>query len=591
MKVPMAAPRETPALALTLAKRLVWSERRRLALGLSLLLVDRAAGLVAPLAPKVLLDEVVGGRRVSLLPVLAAAVLVAAAIQALSVFALSRVLGLSSERIVLGWRRRLLSRVSRMPAADVTGVPSGELVTRVMDDPAALSNLVGWDVVRWSSNVVTALVAFVALLWLDWRMTLAALAFAAGPGLGFHLAHRRMRPLFRERSRMRAEVSGRLAQTIAGLRVVKAYGAEKREDLVFARGLHRLHRLVDRTTGRRAAMNALSVLVMGGVVAIIVVLGGRAVLDGRMSLGDFGSYAAFAWMFAAPLLDLPEIASRLAETFADLERVRELDESAQETDGDAATVPLGSVRGDVAFENVSFGYVPERLVLRDVSFRARAGTTTAIVGPSGAGKSTLLSLVLAFHRPTSGRVTIDGRDLATASVRDVRRTIAVVLQDDFLFDGTIAENIAFGSPRKARAEIEAAARAAHCDEFVRGLPRGLDTPVGERGVKLSGGQRQRVTIARAMLADAPILVLDEATSSLDSENENHVREALAELRRGRTVLVVAHRLSTVRDADQILVLDAGAIVERGTHLELLEGPGRYRLLHDAQHGTAAAAAE
>jgi len=310
------------------------------------------------------------------------------------------------------------------------------------------------------------------------------------------------------------------------------------------------------------------------------VLGGRAMLSGRLSLGDFGSYVAFALMFAAPLLDLPEIATRLAETLADLDRVREIEETKREDEGDVDRAPLGAVEGDLVFEDVSFGYVPGIDVLRNVSFTARSGTTTAIVGPSGAGKSTLLALVLAFYRPKSGRITVDGRDLASVRLRDWRKHIAVVLQDDFLFDGTVAENIAFARPNATREEIETASRAAHCEEFVRGLPRGLDTTVGERGVKLSGGQRQRVAIARALLADAPILLLDEATSSLDSESEAHVRAALAELRRGRTVLVIAHRLSTIRSADQIVVLDDGVLVERGVHADLLAtADGRYRSLY------------
>ena len=574
-----------------LARGVIWQQRKKLAAGLGLLFADRVAGFVMPLAPKLLIDDIVGKKRADLLPWLAAGVVAAAIVQAVCVFALSRVLGLSAERVVLGWRRRIMARITRVPPAHVDGTQSGALVSRVMDDAAALSNLVGWEVVRWTSNVVTAVAAFVMLLFLDWRITLTALAFAALPGLGFNLAHRKVRPLFRERSRLRAEIAGRLTQTISGMRVVKAYGAEKREELVFEQGLHRLYRVMARTTTRRSTMNALAVVVTGGVIAIVLVLGGRAMLDGRMSLGDFGSYVAFALMFAAPLLDLPEIATRLAETLADLDRVREIEETKREDDGDDERAPLPRVNGDVAFEDVTFAYVPGVTVLRDVSFRASAGTTTALVGPSGAGKSTLLALVLAFYRHTSGKVTVDDRDLASVRLRDWRKHIAVVLQDDFLFDGTVAENIAFARPRATRAEIEAAASAAHCNEFVRALPRGLDTTVGERGVKLSGGQRQRVAIARAILADAPILLLDEATSSLDSESEGHVRAALAELRRGRTVIVIAHRLSTIRSADQIVVLDEGRVVERGTHDELLDASGRYRQLHDAQFGEGVSAQE
>jgi subfamily B ATP-binding cassette protein MsbA len=573
----------TPRTAWELAKSIVWAEKRSLGLGLGLLLVDRAAGFVVPLAPKVLLDEVVGHRRGDLLPWLGAVVIAAALVQAGAMFGLQRILGLSAELVVLGWRRRIMARVTRMPAAHLDGAQSGALVSRIMDDAAAMQNLVGAQLARWTSNVVTALIALVALLWIDARMTLLALAFAALPGLGLDLAHRKLRPLFRERGELRAEVAGRLAQTLSGIRVVKAYAAERREQLVFTRGLHRLFRVMSLTTNRRGTMSAVAAVVSAGVIAIVVVMGGRSILAGTMSLGDFGSYVAFALTFAAPLLDLPEIATRVTETLADLDRVRAMEAIEPEDANDASREPLGALSGEITFEDVSFEYRARTPVLRGVSFVARPGTTTAIVGPSGAGKSTLLSLLLAFYRPASGRILVDGRDLASIRLRDWRRRLAVVLQDDFLFDGTMAENIALARPGASREEIERASRAAHCDEIVRALPEGLDTVVGERGLKLSGGQRQRVSIARAILADAPILLLDEATSSLDGESEGAIKDALARLVRGRTVFVIAHRLSTVRAADQLVVLDHGVLVERGTHEELLARPdGRYRALYEVQ---------
>jgi subfamily B ATP-binding cassette protein MsbA len=575
------------ATAWDLARSVVWGQRKRLVLGLLLLFLDRAAGFVIPLAPKVLLDEVVAHHRADLLTWLAAAVVGAAVVQAAAVFALSRVLGLSAERVVLGWRRRIMAHVTRLPASHLDDQQAGALASRVMDDAATMQNLVGWELARWTSNVLTSLVALLALLLIDWRITLAALAFAALPGFGLDFAHRKMRPLFRERSRLRSEVAGRLTQTLAGMRVVKAYGAERREQLVFAQGLHRLFRVLAQTTTRSSVMNGLAVVISAGVIAIVVVLGGRAILEGRMTLGDFGSYVAFALMFAAPLGDLPQIATRVSETLADLDRLREMEAIPREDAGDDARAPLSSVKGELAFEGVSFEYTAGTPVLRNVSFRAHAGTTTAIVGPSGAGKSTMLSLLMGFHRPTRGKVLLDGRDLAGLRLRDYRKKLGVVLQDEFLFDGSIADNIAFARPRATREEVAEASRIAHCDEFVSGFEQGLDTPIGERGVKLSGGQRQRVAIARAVLADAPILLLDEATSSLDSESELEIRDALATLRHGRTVLVIAHRLSTIRSADQILVVDGGAIVDRGTHGELLARSGRYRELHEAQFGPVA----
>lgn len=576
---------ETPATALELAKAIVWAQRRKLAVGLALLFVDRAAGLVVPIAPKVLLDEIVGNRRPDLLPWLAAAVVLAALVQALALFGLQRILGLSAELVVLGWRRRIMAHVTRMPAAELDGAQTGALLSRIMDDAAAMQNLVGAQLARWASNVVTALAAFAALMWLDWKMTLLALAFAALPALGLDVAYRELRPLFRERGELRAKVAGRLAQTLSGIRVVKAYGAERREQLVFTRGLHRMFRVMSRTTNRRGAMSAVAAVVTGGVIAIVLIMGGRAILAEEMTLGDFASYVAFALMFAAPLLDLPEIATRATETLADLDRVRAVEAVTPEDEGDARRAPLGEVRGAVAFEDVSFEYRAGAPVLRGVSFLAEAGTTTAIVGPSGAGKSTMFALLLAFYRPTRGRVSIDGRDLATLRLRDWRRRLAVVLQDDFLFDGTMAENIALSRPSATRDAIARAAHAAHCDEIVGALPDGLDTVVGERGLKLSGGQRQRVSIARAILADAPVILFDEATSSLDSESEAAVRDAMKKLAEGRTVFVIAHRLSTVQSADQILVLDHGELVERGAHDELLARSGRYRALYDAQLGT------
>jgi ABC-type multidrug transport system fused ATPase/permease subunit len=577
----------TPATAWELAKVIVWAQRSQLAVGLALLFVDRAAGFVVPIAPKVLLDEVIGHRRSDLLPWLALVVVGAALVQAGAMFGLQRILGLSAELVVLGWRRRIMARVTRMPAAHLDGTQSGALLSRIMDDAAAMQNLVGAQLARWTSNIVTALAALVALLWIDWRMTLVALAFAALPGLGLDLAHRKLRPLFRERGELRAQVAGRLAQTLSGIRVVKAYAAERREQLVFTRGLHRLFRVMSLTTNRRGTMSAVAAVASAGVIAIVVMMGGRAILDGRMTLGAFGSYVAFALMFAAPLLDLPEIATRVTETLADLDRVRAVEAIRPEDAGDESRQRLGDIRGDVAFEDVSFEYRPGVPVLHGVSFRAAAGTTTAIVGSSGAGKSTMFALLMAFYRPTLGRVSVDGRDLTEVRLRDWRRNLAVVLQDDYLFDGTMAENIALSRPSATRDEIARASKAAHCDDIVSSLPDGLDTVVGERGLKLSGGQRQRVSIARAILAGAPILLFDEATSSLDSESEAVVRDAIRTLVRGRTVFVIAHRLATVRSADQILVLERGVLVESGTHEELLLRSGRYRALHDAQFAAGA----
>ena len=527
-------------------------------------------------------------RRPDLLPLVAALVLGGAAIQAACALALTRVLGLSAERVVLGWRRALMARVTRARVADVGRVPSGALVSRILDDAATMQNLVGAELVRWSTNVLTALAAFVALLAIDWRMTLVALGVAAVPGMSIHLAYRRLSPLFRRRGELRAEVTGRLAQTLAGLRVVKAFGAERREARAFTRGMHALFRVTTAATARRAGMHAGAILAAACVIAVVIVMGGRAMIDGALTLGEFGSYVAFAVMFSAPVLDLPEIAARTSETLADLERLREIAELAREDDGPGADDAPPA--GDVRVEDVRFEYEPGRAALDGVSFVAEEGKTTAIVGPSGAGKSTLFALLLRFHEPTGGRVTIGGQDVARATLAAHRRRIAVVLQDDFLFDGTLADNVALGRPRASREAITRALSAAQCDDFVGDLPHGIDTMLGERGARLSGGQRQRVSIARALLADAPVLLLDEATSSLDGASEERVRAALAELRRGRTVIVIAHRLSTVRSADRIVMLERGRVVEQGDHDALVAGGGRYAELWRLQPGEAGSGA-
>jgi subfamily B ATP-binding cassette protein MsbA len=411
-------------------------------------------------------------------------------------------------------------------------------------------------------------------------LTLVILATFGG---GMARAFTRLRPVFRERGQINAEVTGRLAEALGGIRIVKAYTAEKREALVFAKGVHRLFRNVARAVVGVSAVTAFSTFVVGLVGALMIFIGGRAILSGEMTLGDFVMYVFFTGLVAAPLIQIASVGTQISEAFAGLDRIREIRSMATEDQEDESRAPLDDLRGDVAFEDVSFSYTPGVPVLKHVSFSAPAGSTTALVGSSGSGKSTLISLVMAFNHPDSGVIRIDGRDLSTVRLRDYRQHLGVVLQENFLFDGTIAENIAYGRPRASREEIEAAGATAHCDEFVRGFEAGYDTVVGERGIRLSGGQRQRIAIARAILADPRILILDEATSSLDSESEAFIQDGLRRLRHGRTTFVIAHRLSTIRSADSILVLEHGEIVERGTHAELLALNGRYRQLHDRQY--------
>jgi len=396
-------------------------------------------------------------------------------------------------------------------------------------------------------------------------------------------AFAKFRPLFRERGRINAEVTGRLAETLGGIRIVKAYVAERREQLVFARGAHRLFRNVARAITAVSGTTALSTVLVGMIGMIMMLIGGRAVLSGTMTIGGFVMYVSFTGLMAGPLVEMASIGTQITEAFAGLDRIREILGSSTEDERDVERESLDGLRGDVALENVSFEYNPGTPVLKHVSFRAPPGSTTALVGSSGSGKSTLIGLVMAHHRPIAGRVLVDGRDLASLKLRAFREHLGVVLQDNFLFDGTIRDNIAFSRPEATLEQIREVSRIAHCDEFIERFEKGYDTIVGERGIRLSGGQRQRVAIARAILADPRILILDEATSSLDSESEALIQDGLRSLRRGRTTFVIAHRLSTIRSADQILVLEGGEIVERGTHEQLLEGNGRYRQLYDRQY--------
>jgi subfamily B ATP-binding cassette protein MsbA len=579
------ARRKLPSLSVVWreARDIVWARRGRLALGMVLMLVSRLAGLVLPASSKWLIDKVIGHKQVELLLPLALAVAGATVVQAATAFGLAQLLGVAAHRAITELRRQVHQHVLRLPVAYFDTVKSGELVSRVLNDAEGIRNLVGTGLVQLVGSVVTAFAALGVLLWLNWKLTLSTLSVMTLFLVGMTVAFKRVRPLFRERGRIQAEITGRLAESLGGVRVVKAYTAEKREERVFAHGAHKLLRNVAKTITTTSAIGSFSSLIMGGVGVVMMLVGGHAILGGQMTLGDFVMYVFFTGMLAAPLVQIAHIGTQLSEAFAGLDRIREVQKLAGEDVGDAERRPLPTVHGDVEFQDVSFEYLPAKPVLREVSFRAPAGTTTALVGPSGAGKSTLIHLVLAFARPQQGRVLVDGQDLAEARLRDYRAKVGVVLQDNFLFDGTVRDNIAYSRPDASDEQIREVARIAHAAEFVEGFADGYQTIIGERGVKLSGGQRQRLAIARAILADPRILILDEATSSLDSESEALIQDALRALRKGRTTFVIAHRLSTIFSADQILVLDGGRIVERGTHRELLAKGGRYRDLYEAQY--------
>jgi ABC-type multidrug transport system fused ATPase/permease subunit len=573
----------SPSAAWREARALLWAHRRRLITGLVLMLVSRLAGLVLPWSSKYLIDDVVGNRRTDLLPLIALAAGSATLVQAVTSFALSQILGVAAQRAITDMRKRVQARVMHLPVRYFDSTQTGVLVSRIMSDAEGIRNLVGTGLVQLVGGLVTAVMGLGVLFWLNWHLTVITILVLAAFSGGMAYAFRTLRPLFRERGKINAEVTGRLTEALGGIRVVKSYTAEKREEIVFTKGAHRLFRNIAKSMTGVSATTAGSTVIVGIVGVLMIWLGGNAIIAGEMTLGELIMYIFFIGLVAAPLVSIASIGTQITEAFAGLDRIREILDMSTEVEEDEQRAPVARLAGDVRFEDVWFEYNPGQPVLRGVSFQAEPGTTTALVGSSGSGKSTLISIVMAFNRPTQGRVVVDGRDLSDLRLMDYRSQLASVLQENFLFDGTIAENVGYARPGATRAEIIEACRIAHCDEFISQFPQGYDTVVGERGIKLSGGQRQRVSIARAILANPRILILDEATSSLDSESEQMIQDGLRNLRAGRTTFVIAHRLSTIRSADQILVLEEGQVVERGTHAELLALNGRYRYLHDKQY--------
>jgi len=565
------------------ARALIWTYRKSVGIGLGLMLVSRIAGFVLPASSKYLIDDVLGKGNADLLPKLAAAAFGATVIRAITSYALSQVVSVAAQQAIAKLREDVQAHLIRLPVRFFDSTKSGVLVNRVMNDPEGIRNLVGTGLIQLVGGLLTATGALVWLFILNWKLTLATMIFLGIFGVGMSIAFKKLRPIFRERSVIQADVTGRLTETIGGIRIVKVYTAEEREKAVFAGGVDRLFRNIAATITGTSATAALSVAIIGALGVLLMMIGGRDVLAGRMTIGALVQYVFFIGLVAAPLVSIASIGTQMTEALAGLDRIRELRDMKTEDQEDATKQAVPVLQGHVQFDDVWFEYEPGVPVLKGVSFDAPAGTTTALVGSSGGGKSTLISLVMAFASPVNGRILIDGKPLGDLKLHEYRRHLGVVLQDNFLFDGSVRENIAFTRPDASKESVESVAKIAYVDEFVNRFPDGFDTIVGERGVKLSGGQRQRVAIARAILADPRILILDEATSSLDSESEQLIQEGLRRLRAGRTTFVIAHRLSTITSADQILVLEQGEIVERGSHRELLSLGGRYRELYERQH--------
>jgi ABC-type multidrug transport system fused ATPase/permease subunit len=569
------------------ARDVIWGARRRLVLGLPLMAVNRLAGIVLPGTTKYLIDEVLTRGRHELLWKIALVTGIAAAIGAVTEYALAQLLGLAAQRAITDLRKKIQQHVQRLPVAYFDATKTGVLVSRVMNDAEGIRNLVGTGLIQLVGGLITAVIAVGILFYLSTKLALIILAALLGFAAILAWAFGTVRPLFKLRSEQSSQLTGRLTEGLSGIRIVKAYRAEKHEERVFAEGAHTLLRSVLKTMRVVSGVGALSTMLVGIVGMVVMLIGGREVLAGRMTLGGLISFTLYLGLVIGPVAQVVSIGTQLSEAFAGLERMREILGELREDAADPSKPPFGPIRGDVELDHVSFEYTPGVPVLKDVSLTAPAGTAIALVGPSGSGKSTLISLVAAFHKPTTGRILVDGVDLATIRLADYRSAIGLVPQDSFLFADTIYENIRLGNPKATDEEILRAAHIAHVDEFTEKFADKYETVVGERGVKLSGGQKQRVAIARAIVADPRILILDEATSSLDSESEALIQDGLNRLMKGRTTFVIAHRLSTIRKADQILVLEDGTIVERGTHQELMALAGRYRALYEKQYGIAA----
>jgi ABC-type multidrug transport system fused ATPase/permease subunit len=549
-----------------------------------LMIVNRTCALVLPASFKPLIDRVFTRHQTHLLPWIVGAVLIATLIQGLTSYALTQLLSKAGQRLIADLRMQVQQHVGKLSVSFYDENRTGTLVARIMNDVEGVRNLIGTGIVDFVGGVLTAILAFSYLMYVSVSMTLLAFVIMTAFALVLQRAFKTIRPIFRERAKINAEVTGRLTESLGGVRVVKGYHAEDSEASVFAGGVDRLLKNVISSLTAQSLMTLSSTVILGIVGAVVMYMGAHLNAVGKLSAGSYFSYVMFLAFMTAPIVQLVAIGTQLTEAIAGLDRTREIMHEIEEDADPARGLALAPIEGDVRFVDVNFAYVPDKPVLHDINFESRPGTVTALVGSSGSGKSTIISLICGFHTAQSGAVLIDNHDLAAVKLASYRQQLGVVLQETFLFDGTIRENVKFSRPSATEEDFLKACAIARVDEFAERFPEAYDTIVGERGVKLSGGQRQRLSIARAILADPRILILDEATSSLDSESEALIQHGLNFLMRGRTTFVIAHRLSTIRRADQILVIEAGRILERGTHEYLYTLNGRYRDLYDRQHG-------
>ncbi len=563
-------------------KTIVWPRRNLLFVGLILIVISRISGLVLPWASKYLVDEVIANKNITMLYYLLGGVVGAIIIQAVTSFLLTKLLSVEAQHLISVLRVKVQKQILRLPIRFFDNSKSGALVSRIMTDVEGVRNLVGTGLVQLVGGLLSAVICLVLLINISPMMTLCVLFPVAIFGYISLQAFNKIRPIFRERGKLNAEVTGRLTETLNGVRVIKGFNAEAQEIKTFETGVEKLFLNVKQSLTATSLVTSSATFLLGLASAGIMGIGGYMIINGGLTLGDFISFTLYLGFMIAPIVQMSNIGSQLTEAFAGLDRTEEIMNMTPEDDGVTRTIKIGTIKGDIDFNRVSFAYEEGKSVLKEISFSAPNGTVTALVGTSGSGKTTIAGLAASFLNPEGGSITVDGVDLSKVSLDSYRSQLGVVLQDDFLFEGTIRENILFPRPGASEEELQQAVRAANVDQFTSQFEKGLDTVIGERGVKLSGGQRQRVAIARAILANPRILILDEATSNLDTESESLIQESLAKLMKGRTTFVIAHRLSTIRQADQILVIEGGEIEERGKHEELIEKKGRYFELYTYQ---------
>ncbi len=561
---------------------IIWPRRKLVLIGIVLIVISRLAGLVLPGASKYLIDEVIVQKDMKMLKVLLLVVGISILVQAITSFLLTRLLSVEAQHLISKLRAQVQRKILSLPISYFDNTKTGVLVSRIMTDVEGVRNLVGTGLVQLFGGALTSILSLIILISINAMMTLYVLvpvgifAFVALKAFGY------IRPIFRKRGEINAQVTGRLTETLNGVRVIKGFNAEAQENKTFELGVDRLFRNIRSSLTSTALVTSAATFLLGMATTGIMGIGGYLIIQGEMTFGEFLSFTLYLGFMIAPIVQMSNIGSQLTEAFAGLDRTEEIMNMAPEDNEEERPVQIDDVTGHYVFDKVSFAYEEGKEVVHDISFEAPAGSVTALVGSSGSGKTTIASLAATFITPKSGRITVDGIDLSTVSLTSFRNHLGVVLQDDFLFEGTIRENILFPRPNATEEELQQAVKAAYVHEFTDSFSDGLDTLIGERGVKLSGGQRQRITIARAILANPKIIVLDEATSNLDTQSEAFIQKSLNELVKGSTTFVIAHRLSTIRKADQILVIEKGRIVERGTHDELIAKKGRYFELYTYQ---------